>query len=172
MPWELSDVMAPDMAVAGLAALDPVAHVADAASPLPQSDYLKVSALESVLYMRNQLLRDMDWASMSHGVEVRVPLVDASLAATLATLPLASPALAGKLLLRAAPATSLPVEVVLRPKVGFLTPIESWAQRLDVDLPQSAERRLHGQHWSRRWALTVARLWPDAARPAALPLAS
>ena len=29
--------------------------------------------------MRNQLLRDTDWASMAHGLEVRVPLVDSVL---------------------------------------------------------------------------------------------
>ena len=29
--------------------------------------------------MRNQLLRDTDWASMAHALEVRVPLVDAAL---------------------------------------------------------------------------------------------
>ena len=29
--------------------------------------------------MRNQLLRDTDWASMAHSLEVRVPLVDAVL---------------------------------------------------------------------------------------------
>src|ERR1035441_2856022 len=30
-------------------------------------------------YMRNQLLRDTDWASMDHSLEVRTPLVDATL---------------------------------------------------------------------------------------------
>ena len=39
----------------------------------------KVAVLESSLYMRNQLLRDTDWASMAHSLEVRVPLVDAEL---------------------------------------------------------------------------------------------
>ena len=29
--------------------------------------------------MRNQLLRDTDWSSMAHGLEVRVPFVDAKL---------------------------------------------------------------------------------------------
>ena len=36
--------------------------------------------------MRNQLLRDADWASMAHSVEVRTPLVDASLLRQLAPL--------------------------------------------------------------------------------------
>ena len=33
----------------------------------------------SCWYMRNQLLRDTDWSSMAHGLEVRVPFVDATL---------------------------------------------------------------------------------------------
>jgi len=32
--------------------------------------------LEATLYMRNQLLRDADWTSMAHSIELRVPLVD------------------------------------------------------------------------------------------------
>ena len=47
-----------------------------AAFRTPQSALAKVAALETSLYMRNQLLRDADWAGMAHGLEVRVPLVD------------------------------------------------------------------------------------------------
>ena len=39
----------------------------------PQS---RVAALELSWYMRNQLLRDADWAGMAHSLEIRVPLVD------------------------------------------------------------------------------------------------
>ena len=38
-----------------------------------------LSNLESIYYLRNQLLRDSDWASMYHGVELRTPLVDITL---------------------------------------------------------------------------------------------
>ena len=47
--------------------------------PIPATPFARVAALESSLYLRNQLLRDMDWASMAHSLEVRVPLVDAHL---------------------------------------------------------------------------------------------
>ena len=43
--------------------------------------------LESSLYMRNQLLRDTDWASMAHSLEVRVPLVDSKLLSQFARSP-------------------------------------------------------------------------------------
>ena len=40
--------------------------------------HAQIAALESCWYMRNQLLRDTDWSSMAHGLEVRVPFVDMS----------------------------------------------------------------------------------------------
>jgi asparagine synthase (glutamine-hydrolysing) len=43
---------------------------------LSKNSYLALAELESKLYLRNQLLRDSDWASMSHGVELRTPFVD------------------------------------------------------------------------------------------------
>ena len=55
--------------LAGLSAL-----FAAAGAPL----YTQIAALESCWYMRNQLLRDTDWSSMAHGLEVRVPFVDIS----------------------------------------------------------------------------------------------
>ena len=38
------------------------------------------SYLESVIYMKNQLLKDADWAGMRNSVEVRLPFVDSDLA--------------------------------------------------------------------------------------------
>ena len=38
--------------------------------------YNMTSLLESKIYMRNQLLKDTDWASMANSIEVRVPFVD------------------------------------------------------------------------------------------------
>ena len=34
------------------------------------------SLLEIKIYMKNQLLRDTDWASMANSVEIRVPFLD------------------------------------------------------------------------------------------------
>ena len=42
----------------------------------PLGDFDRVAALETSLYMRNQLLRDADWAGMAHSIEIRVPYVD------------------------------------------------------------------------------------------------
>ena len=43
--------------------------------------YLNTSYLEYKIYLRNQLLRDSDWASMSNSVEMRVPFVNKELIA-------------------------------------------------------------------------------------------
>ena len=63
----------------GLERLATSSSLSDIVKPLitaGTSAYAQIAALESCWYMRNQLLRDTDWASMAHGVEVRVPFVD------------------------------------------------------------------------------------------------
>ena len=55
----------------------------------------KVCALETVWYLRNQLLRDSDWAGMAHSLEIRTPLVDTFFFRRIAPM-LASPSPPGK----------------------------------------------------------------------------
>ncbi|QDU85238.1 Asparagine synthetase [glutamine-hydrolyzing] 1 [Planctomycetes bacterium Pla163] len=75
-PEELPGLMGLERARAGLAALEPLAHVAARLGHGLANDWSRVMALEASLYLRNQLLRDTDWASMAHAFEVRLPLVD------------------------------------------------------------------------------------------------
>ena len=82
MPWELPELLGPDLAREGLEQLDPINHIACTLAPDPVQPFARVATLEASLYMRNQLLRDTDWASMAHSLEVRVPLVDAELLRT------------------------------------------------------------------------------------------
>ena len=78
MPWELDDLLDPGAADGGPApagAAQP--HRGGAAATAGAlGDFDRVAALETSLYMRNQLLRDADWAGMAHSVEIRVPYVD------------------------------------------------------------------------------------------------
>jgi asparagine synthase (glutamine-hydrolysing) len=94
------------------------------------SPYAQVAALESTCYMRNQLLRDTDWSSMAHGLEIRVPFVDACLLERLAPA-IASHAPPTKRDL-AACATRLHPESQSRPKTGFNTPVRQWIGRNGV----------------------------------------
>ena len=109
------------------------------------SPAVKVSALEATGYMRNQLLRDTDWASMTHSIEVRVPLVDWTLWKEVASLGLIAPG-EGKRALAMTPATPLPRAVLERRKTGFTVPMRSWMTDGDAsrDASRDAERGLRG----------------------------
>ncbi|HEY7299135.1 MAG TPA: asparagine synthase (glutamine-hydrolyzing) [Xanthobacteraceae bacterium] len=104
----------------------------------------QISALESGWYMRNQLLRDADWAAMAHGLEIRLPFVDGELLRRL------GPAIASgkppvKSDLAACPAPRH--EPASRRKTGFTTPVADWLfERTGI-----RQRRLRG------WAIEVHR---------------
>ncbi|MCA0304549.1 MAG: asparagine synthase (glutamine-hydrolyzing) [Proteobacteria bacterium] len=126
MPWELEDLLSPDLLEEGLRRLAPLSHVASVLQGgRGLGDFDRVSALETSLYMRNQLLRDADWAGMAQSVEIRVPFVDPFF---LAALP-AGPALArlnAKDAVAAVPDPPLPETVRGRRKTGFVTPVGRW----------------------------------------------
>src|SRR5262249_13117102 len=116
----------------------------------------KVAVLESALYMRNQLLRDTDWASMAHSLEVRVPLVDTKLLSHLAPVTMKSGFLS-KRMLGNSPRVPLPCKVLERPKTGFGTPIQAWLQQ---DARIQRWRRVPAftedkYPWARRWAFEM-----------------
>ena len=158
MPWELPEVLGSDVAEEGLERLEPLAHIEAQLEPDPGSDFARVATLESALYMRNQLLRDTDWASMAHSLEVRVPLVDAVLLRAVAG---ASARGEGKRMLAAAPAQALPATVVDRAKTGFTTPIARWMQRIPELDGWRRVPRLHDAHchWSRKLVVALATRW-------------
>lgn len=108
--------------------------------------------------MRNQLLRDTDWASMAHSLEVRVPLVDAQLLQALAPALVSLPTGAAKRFLATSPRLPLPVEIAERSKTGFGTPVADWLlkdSRLQKwrNIPKLAQPRCP---WARRWAYQLA----------------
>lgn len=126
MPWELPALLGHDFAAEGLRRLRPLEMLAGALKPAPRSATARVAVLESSFYMRNQLLRDTDWSSMAHGLEVRVPLVDPVLLRSLAPYVLGLSEGEGKRLLAQTPSRPLPEAVVKRPKSGFSIPLLSW----------------------------------------------
>ena len=145
-----------------------------------------VSICELRGYMSNTLLRDTDFMSMAHSLEVRVPFVDAEIVRFVLGLPGAWKLNGDKRqkpLLQDALGDLLPQEVMLRPKMGFTLPLETWMQsRLhdeieatfdddiqfqSIGLRPTAVREvwnqfLHAPHrigWSRPWALYVLGKW-------------
>jgi asparagine synthase (glutamine-hydrolysing) len=125
MPEELSSVLPRELVREGLERLQLRERMAAAIQPDPGSPFSRVAALESTYFLGDQLLRDIDWTSMSHSVEVRVPLVDAHLLMKIAPVIVAAHDYEKKLL-TAAPAAHLPPEILDRPKTGFLLPIREW----------------------------------------------
>jgi asparagine synthase (glutamine-hydrolysing) len=148
MPWELLEFLPPELVAAGWEELAARQRLAETASGLT-ADRQRLTALDMCWYMRNQLLRDADWAGMAHSVEIRVPLVDVELLRRLA------PGLTGaepltKTLLANAPQPPLPPLVAQRPKTGFCVPVREWlaqsaAGGLDLELTRA--RGLRG--WAR-----------------------
>lgn len=128
---------------------DPVAHVAAMTGPLPADPRLALGQIESMTYLRNQLLRDSDWASMAHSVELRTPLVDAHLLTQLQPLLPSFARFPGKSLLAQAPEKPLPEAIRQRRKTGFGIPVSRWL----------AEGGIAANDGSRSWARYVARVW-------------
>jgi asparagine synthase (glutamine-hydrolysing) len=128
----------PPVAREGLERLAILDRINAAITPDPGTPIGRVASMEASLYMRNQLLRDADWASMAHSVEVRVPLVDAFLLRQLAPLLLQG---RGKTEL----SEMLPNYLRFRPKTGFFVPMREWG-----DLPEDGTSTR-----MRSWALRV-----------------
>jgi len=142
----------------------------------------RVSYLESRWYMRNTLLRDSDFMSMAHGLELRVPFLDRALVEACFRIP-GNRKLQGdspKRLLLASLGVDLPPQIVNRPKRGFTLPFERWLRGEmrpvveDVLLKNNWDRTsisaravqavwnrflARETSWSRPWSLFVLQRW-------------
>ena len=126
---------------------------------------------ESNLYMQNQLLRDTDVMSMSHGLEVRVPFLDEDFQELVRNI---TPEIRfdknpPKKLLIDSFTDILPETIWNRPKMGFTFPFQEWMVR-HVEI--SNERLYKGKyaqnavikfkqgqmHWSKVFALYQVQL--------------
>ena len=151
---------------------------------LPIADVLdRVGALCLNGYTRNQLLRDIDAVSMSHSLEVRVPLLDTPLVEFVSSLPDGARHRPGaqKALLVESLAGLLPEEILGQRKRTFTLPWEEWLRgplrpRLEAsfrDIAPSLAPHLQREgvrgvwaaflegktSWSRPWALYVLNEW-------------
>ena len=150
-PAELPALMGPELASEGLQGFSPDAWVGQMCGPLAANGRLALGQMESTTYLRNQLLRDSDWASMDHSVELRTPLVDAWLLRDLQPLLGAFRQFPNKRLLADAPAKALPEAFITRPKTGFSIPVQTWLKQMG-----KAEG---GGGPSHAWAREVARAY-------------
>ena len=138
-------------------------------NPLPDLgpyNELHAAWFETNLYMQNQLLRDTDVMSMSHGLEVRVPFLDEDfqqLAASIAPGIRFNNKQPKKLLIDSFKEI-LPESIWNRPKMGFTFPFQEWMGRhAEISnenlyrgrIAKNAVKKFkNGQmHWSKVFAL-------------------
>jgi asparagine synthase (glutamine-hydrolysing) len=155
LPHELPGLIGAEVAREGLRRLQPLGLIRASLSPDIRSDGAKVCALESSNYMRNQLLRDTDWAGMAHSIEIRVPFVDSTLLARIAPCIVNLWPGDGKAALAKAPTLPLPDEVLHRPKTGFGVPTESWMSVAASEFSPSRHGTEPKGIVSRRWLRKV-----------------
>ncbi len=129
MPWEISQLLDPDIAAAGLAELGTLGRLNESIAGI-SNGLAAVSCLEMTWYMRNQLLRDADWAGMAHSLEIRVPLADTELVNCCAAS-FARGAFPTKREIAGTLCPVLPQAVLERPKTGFTVPVREWLRRGD-----------------------------------------
>ncbi len=124
MPWELPEVLDADLAREGWNELQALTSIDADIAPI-RSPRSRLACLESCWYMRNQLLRDSDWAGMAHSLEIRVPLVDIELLRSTGKW-IGNGHPPNKRMMLHAPLWPLPDDVFSRPKTGFTVPIRQW----------------------------------------------
>ena len=127
MPWDLPKVLDRDLIREGWQELSSL-NLLNATAFGVKSSRLRVSALETAWYMRNQLLRDTDWASMAHSLEVRVPLVDITLWRNVMKF-VAAGRLVSKSDMASLPMRPIPPVIVRRTKTGFSVPVREWLRK-------------------------------------------
>ena len=122
--------------------------------------------LDSTLYMRNTLLRDSDWTSMAHSLELRTPLIDAALLRALSSVHPKFTDGRGKRWLAGAPLKPLPPNITHRRKTGFTVPMTEWLASavgsMDLRL-----RPIPGTEkpWTRRWGRIVMQAFLRSIMP-------
>lgn len=155
LPAELPALMGADRAEEGLARLG---GSSPGMSPVRiRGGVATVGLLESTHYLRNQLLRDSDWASMGHSLELRMPFVDVALLASLGPCVSDFAGGVGKAMLARSPQQPLPDAIINRPKTGFGLPMAKWlldatdkSAWADVPLLSAPSTP-----WARRWAKAI-----------------
>ena len=124
MPWELPQILDTETIKEGWQTLNGLSAVKQSHKGI-SNNHLKVSALEINHYMRNQLLRDTDWASMANSLEVRTPLIDIDVFKAISALAHAGKP-PSKVDMAISPNKQLPKTILDRPKSGFIIPTNEW----------------------------------------------
>jgi len=142
-----------------------ISHINVSDAALIQDARDVISSGEQHLYMQNQLLKDTDFMSMWHGLEVRVPFLDKQLMETVHSIAPSvkyDPVVKKHLLIKAF-ADILPEEIYQRKKKGFAFPLEKWisavqtTNRRDKAFVKKLRQVKSGQiRWGHYWAYLLS----------------
>ncbi|MFT3846457.1 MAG: asparagine synthase (glutamine-hydrolyzing) [Lacibacter sp.] len=134
------------------------------------SDGNRVSWIETNFYMQNQLLKDSDFMSMWHGLEIRVPFLDKEMMIMAGVIDEAikfkkNPP---KYLLVKSFQQELPEQIWKRKKQGFTFPFEGWLKENAYIQPSTpAEHKLYNDFqrkrlsWGRYWCALLMNRFAD-----------
>ena len=124
----------------------------------------RVSWIETNLYMQNQLLKDTDYMSMWHSLEVRVPFLDKELMEAVYSIDASvmfDKNILKHLLIKAFD-DILPAEIWQRKKMGFTFPFNSWMESVASNSESVMYKKVRNQflnkkvNWSRYWATVLS----------------
>ena len=155
MPSELPDLMGLEEAKEGLERLG---GEPPGIKKIKSRDGIStIAALESRHYLRNQLLKDTDWASMSHSLELRTPLVDVMLLNKLGPFVSSFKRGNGKKMLSNSAINPLPDFIRNKPKSGFGLPIDRWLLNSNHSSLKAIIKspKFSKSSWFRQWASFV-----------------
>ena len=141
MPWELPQVLDSETIKEGWQSLNGLTVLKQTHTGI-SNHHLKVIALETNHYLRNQLLRDTDWASMAHSLEVRSPLIDIELFKAVNSLAKAR-VTPSKIDMALCTNNQLPLTILKRSKSGFSVPINDWLHQHNNNKNNHSKYRAH-----------------------------
>jgi asparagine synthase (glutamine-hydrolysing) len=123
------------------ASTDPFAAYRRCAARFANFDPVQQMLLTDIaLQLPSQFLTKVDRATMAHGIEARVPLLDEGIASLAVGLPVALKVQGAqkKIVLRDAMRGRLPAEILDGPKTGFGVPYEEWLRGALHDFARAA----------------------------------
>ncbi|MEO5328850.1 MAG: amidotransferase 1, exosortase A system-associated [Magnetococcus sp. THC-1_WYH] len=131
IPWELRKRLYSPALRSNLQGYQAEEVFRQLAPKAPDHPLARMQYLDFKTFLAGRVLTKVDRASMAHGLEVRVPLLDHELVAWMIQLPAEYKIYrgSGKALLKEGLTDLLGQELLNRPKMGFIAPIAQWLRQ-------------------------------------------
>ena len=130
LPFEIEELVSPNIFKIGLEELNILENLEKDVKEI-SDDRLSIMYLELKYYLCSKLLRDADWSSMSHSIEMRTPFVDWSFFKKLIPLLKSDNNINKKNLLNCVK-NKVPKDLFTRKKTGFGIPHRNYLKKLFI----------------------------------------